>query len=586
MNRAASGETVRETRTADYSLMLLIVASGFLSACVPMVNMDIWAHLRTGQLILERRVIPYEDWYSYTASGRPWLEMHWLFQIVMAKLHAVGGVTLLVLTKAVLQALTVAACWCAAGRGVPLWVKTAIMLLMVVCLAERSFVRPDMVTNLLLAIWLLILCKERPSKSMWLLPPLQVIWVNCHGLFVLGIVVLGAYWCDTIARAAKQRGAPESGDRQVDWRKVTGCLCVTALACLANPYTVRGALFPLTLFGKLTDDPSDEHAPLVEMLRPTWASLPYFVEVILGGVTLAALIVLYRRRQSRLFYWLLFLGFSYLAWVAIRNVTLFAMVASVVSCRSIAEGMAASTPEARPPTRRRFTLAAAVVALLFLVGVTSGHWFRLMGKRTLGLTEMPQWYIHDAAEFAGRPGMPHRAYVTDYGQAAVYIFHNSPRQRVFLDGRLEVYREETIAEFFEIEDAIWAGDPNFTHLLRDEDGELPSIIVQNIPQHFAIINSLLRSKAVRLVFADSTAAVFVDPAVAERLGLLAVDPSSLHLQEPAGLFGNIATRPRNEYYLVGGSVAYVLCATVAVIILRRRARQRRALHGRGQSGEG
>jgi len=57
-----------------------------------MWNLDIWMHLRTGQLILEQGGVPQSDWYSFTDPDQRWISIHWLFQIVVAKLYSWGGV--------------------------------------------------------------------------------------------------------------------------------------------------------------------------------------------------------------------------------------------------------------------------------------------------------------------------------------------------------------------------------------------------------------------------------------------------------------------------------------------------------------
>jgi len=70
--------------------------------------------------------------------------------------------------------------------------------------------RPYLITFLLLASTIAIL---ETRRWMWLLPPLFLIWANCHGGFFLGWVVCGAYTAEALVRRAPdlRRMAAASG---------------------------------------------------------------------------------------------------------------------------------------------------------------------------------------------------------------------------------------------------------------------------------------------------------------------------------------------------------------------------------------
>jgi len=517
-----------------------VLLCAFLMGCVPMWNFDIWMHLRTGQLILERQRLPYLDWYSFTDTDRPWISMHWMFQVVVAELYAWGGVPLLVLTKALLQMTTVAVCWRAAGNQLPVWGKSILMLMLVVCLAGRSLVRPDMITNVFLSLWLFVLVRtdDRP-RMIWLLPLLQVVWTNCHGLFVLGLVVLGAYCCDRVARSlANGHWWLEKASVNPRLKWVLLAAGVTIMSCLANPYLGRGAMFPLTLFGKLANDPSDEHMPLHEVFHMTWAKAYVLTELMLWAMTLLSFVWLARHRRLSVMRLLLFIGFSYLGWIAVRNIGIFAIVASVICCLNVSDVLEFRFSKAPYVNRdtRRLSLAVLIATVVLMISVVTSAWHRFTGRDPFGIGELKDWYIHGAAEFAGRPGMPSRAFVIDYGQAAVFIFHNSPEHRVFLDGRLEVYRDTTIERYFQIENAIFQRNASFVGLLVDSDQNLPTIVIHNIPAHQQLLAAMLTSPQVRLVYADPAGAVFIQDSLADELQLAPADPTLLHWQEPANPF--------------------------------------------------
>src|SRR5262245_57256273 len=65
----------------------------------PLSNNDVWLHLTTGRLILERGQIPRIDEYSFTRSGSPYVAHEWLAQICLFLLYRALGVTGLIMFK-------------------------------------------------------------------------------------------------------------------------------------------------------------------------------------------------------------------------------------------------------------------------------------------------------------------------------------------------------------------------------------------------------------------------------------------------------------------------------------------------------
>ena len=122
--------------------------------------------------------------------------------------------------------------------------------------------------------------------------------------------------------------------------------------------------------------------------------------------------------------------------------------------------------------------------------------------------------------------MPDRAYVSHFGQAAVYEFHNGPQRKVFMDPRLEVMTPETFADWQLIGDYMAIGSPVLQEVLADQQGQLPAVLLDSRLSREQI-EGLLHAPAWRLVFADEAAAVFLDVATAERLKLPAADPEPL-----------------------------------------------------------
>ena len=88
------------------------------------------------------------------------------------------------------------------------------------------------------------------------IPLFQVLWVNTHGLFVFGPIVLGCYLVERLIRVwigCETSGGTSKGGLRCFWRHLLPVSAAVAIACLLNPYGLRGAMFPLELFPKISD---------------------------------------------------------------------------------------------------------------------------------------------------------------------------------------------------------------------------------------------------------------------------------------------------------------------------------------------
>jgi hypothetical protein len=65
---------------------------------------DLWWHLRTGELILERGAVPTADPFSFTAAGAPWVDHEWGAEVLFAGVFRLAGGRGLVALRALLLA--------------------------------------------------------------------------------------------------------------------------------------------------------------------------------------------------------------------------------------------------------------------------------------------------------------------------------------------------------------------------------------------------------------------------------------------------------------------------------------------------
>ena len=233
----------------DASLVALFLALTFLLGIFPLKDADFYWHLRTGDLIRKTGQIPRVDFYTFTRAGTPWIDLHWVFQVGISALYEYGGVPALTLAKAVITSLAVFLLLTARRRSWPIWAMVLAWLPALLVLGGRMYVRPETLSLLYLAIDLAIVTRwDRYPALAWALPLVQVAWVNSHGLFVLGPIIVGFALVDAVLR----RGA-FAAEHNRWWKTVVPACVVAGLACLVNPYGLRGAIYPLELAGTMSN---------------------------------------------------------------------------------------------------------------------------------------------------------------------------------------------------------------------------------------------------------------------------------------------------------------------------------------------
>lgn len=535
------------------ALLASLPALAFLLGCFPMADFDVWWHLRTGQLILETHTVPRFDLFTYTNAARPWIDVYWLYQVGMALLYRAGGASALVLLKATAGAAIVGLSMQGRRSGHRAWPLALAWLPGLLMISGRLSERPEAAALVLLTASLILLARAaRAPRGLWLLPILQVLWVNCHGFFVLGPLVLAAYATEWLVERLRPSASPV--DRPPG-RIFAAAGLLSLLACFLSPYGARVLLLPLEQFHKLGGAAGIYRATIGELktvgdfiaIAGLWNPylLAYFASILLG---LVSFVVCARRARLRLFRVLIFAAGAILAWQATRNNGLFGVIAVLVTTWNFDDALAAQPPgDSAPGKRSRGRAAAGKVAksskasgvrrwaepnavLLIAVGAlglatVSGALYAWSGEgRRVGLGERPRWFAHDACAFLARSDLPERIVAYNISQAAVCIAHGAPQHKQFMDPRLEVNTQETFERYLAAIRRLWNDDLSWENALGIDDSrpdEIPALLIERGPLGRAA-EILSHDPRWRCVFADQLATVFVSTQFAERHHLPAV----------------------------------------------------------------
>src|SRR5689334_13576174 len=82
-----------------------LAIGAFGAALTPAADGDLYWHLAAGREMWRTHALLTTDPFSVSAAGKPWPDVHWLFQLALYGVHSLGGLTALVLVKGLLVAV-------------------------------------------------------------------------------------------------------------------------------------------------------------------------------------------------------------------------------------------------------------------------------------------------------------------------------------------------------------------------------------------------------------------------------------------------------------------------------------------------
>lgn len=432
-------------------------------------DLDLWLHLKTGELIIKNRVVPLFDIYSFTLNQKAWINHEWLFQIITYKFYAANGADgLIAMQNFIVICTFLSLFFIGFNKKNYVFVFVVLYLTLLTC-AYRFTIRPDIFSLFFLALYLAILKnflekKERPGQNpsvlakglntIWLLPILQIAWTNTHGFSFTGPLIIFIYLFGELLK--RSRLLPHAWLHvhrleNTELKKLFFVFMLMVVASIINPHGIEGALYPFSVLGQISREGKVIFNYIQELARPITLKTIFntnffFFYKICILISLFSFRVNHKRVNiSDFILWLSFLCFSFMA---VRNVAYFAIVAAycVFSNIHLAFKNKNDDPFHKLPGKIKIICYYTAVALLFYYPakgaakyMESANYDFLtyeLKSAMWGISEVR--YPRKAVDFLLKHDFP-KNILNDFNSGSYLIGRCAPERQVFIDGRTELY---------------------------------------------------------------------------------------------------------------------------------------------------
>ncbi len=288
----------------------------FISFFHPIIlDFDLGRHLLFGKIMTQSHQFININLISYTNPDYAYVNSHWLSEVLFFLIFKFFNFYGLICFAILISLLTFYLLFIFVAKRYDIQSILLSFLFCVALLSTRAIdLRPELFSYLLLIIFIIILFKykEISTNSIFLLIPLEAIWVNLHINFIIGPILIILFLVDQVV-VSKFRPT-----RQVLILFIVFISSITS--ALFNPNFVKGLLYPLNFYKNYSITPVEN---LNIFLTARDFGIIHILLIILIILALFTLFLFYRKRVN-LIDWLLILVFSASVIIAVRNVALFA----------------------------------------------------------------------------------------------------------------------------------------------------------------------------------------------------------------------------------------------------------------------
>ncbi len=438
----------------------------FLAHPIFLTPSDIGRHLKNGELFLTTPIrswgpLLHTNFYSYTFTNFPFINHHWASGIVFYLVWFATGFVGLSFFGIIINFATLALCFSFTRKYAGFWWSALLAFVLIPLIGERTEIRPELFSNLFSVVYFYILTLYREKKAerlLWILPLLQIAWVNLHIYFFFGIILTGLFWLEAIFEKP----------RDLHHTKILTLLTLAVfVASFINPSHYRGVLYPLEIFGNYGASVGENQSVTQLSAQSEAAGLIYAnlisFKLIFGLIVLGALFLSVKKPRRALplafFLWMTLL--SFLTWRSVRNLAWFGFFA-MPTLALIGKKLVDRFTFFQRLIRNSWVVGGVVFGSIILtLGINWSRIKTLSATRGLGLLAGST----DSARFIQDNKIDGPLF-NDFDSGSFVAWTLFPRVKAFVDNRPEAFPANFFTETYvplHTDDAVWRKTDSMYH---------------------------------------------------------------------------------------------------------------------------
>jgi hypothetical protein len=186
-------------KSGIYVFVISIACVYYLvNAPILLGHYDLGWHLAAGDLIRDQGNVPFHDPWSFTSGDRRWYNVSWLWDAIASLIFKYTNFSGLMLTViacgAVIVGYLTSICLSSGASTTAVCISVLFSCLLYPTFATYPNIYLAASPNISTMLFCVIFYEQCFKRRKWfLLPAFMVLWVNLHGGFLLGFIIIGFF---------------------------------------------------------------------------------------------------------------------------------------------------------------------------------------------------------------------------------------------------------------------------------------------------------------------------------------------------------------------------------------------------------
>ncbi len=392
---------------------------------------DLGRHLKLGEMIVKTKTIPTTNLFSYTNANFPFINHHWLSEVIFYLFSKIFGLNSLIILKTIIILISVGFVIKTAEKKSSIIPAVLSGIILSPLLLERNDIRPEIFGYFFFSFVFYILCTYPNSKKLvYFLPLVMFIWINTHISFIFGVFLIILLMLKIFTFPKKKR--------------YLTVLLLSLIVLLLNPRGVSGLLYPLNIFQNYgyTIVENQNLFYLNEMIfNPL---IKYFF--LISPVIIISVLVLITVNQLTII--LVLLTFFILTILQLRHLPFF-ILAAIPGIAILFDQTARLITQKYPNTNGLKPLITIALILVLFLGsvffISNKYYFVFDSSKRFGLgyTEISE----KATEFVRQNNLSKNIF-NNFDVGGYFIYNLYPDYKVFIDNRPEAYPKNFVENIY------------------------------------------------------------------------------------------------------------------------------------------